>query len=348
MAPYLVVELDLVEPGVIPGIHALGLSGGARYNYEKKEFRLASSATGTTTGGIELALPGVTAKTSWKEVTGDVKLSYTPFSNPYGSLLAYLSYGRGFKSGNFNTGLTITGGDLAQAIDPVEPEFNDAVEFGIRARWFDDRLIVDAAVFRYWYQNLQVFDIVNEPGKLPSEKLLNSDADLLGAEAELQVRPVPGLLVSAGLGWLDSEYEDFTVTKTIQTSRNPNPIPVKFDYSGNRLVLAPEWNLSLVSEYEIPLCGWGSLVPHYDVNYRSKVYFDPQMLDPISQDGYWLHNARIAYRTPDERIELAFWVLNLFEKEYKLDVYDQTRSRDSILEAWAEPRTYGVTLSLNW
>jgi iron complex outermembrane receptor protein len=117
---------------------------------------------------------------------------------------------------------------------------------------------------------------------------------------------------------------------------------------GNRLVAAPKWNFSVVIKYEVPLFGWGSLVPQYDFNYRSKVYLDPQNLDPISQDPYWLHNARIAYRTPGDRIELAFWVANLFDEEYKVDVFDITREFHTILEVWGEPRTYGVTLSLNW
>jgi iron complex outermembrane receptor protein len=113
-------------------------------------------------------------------------------------------------------------------------------------------------------------------------------------------------------------------------------------------VAAPEWSFAGIAEYAIPLFGWGSLIPRWDVNYRSKAYLDPQMLDPISQDGYWLHNARIAYRTPDERIEVAFWVANVFDEEYKVDVFDVTRDYNTILEVWGEPRMYGVTLSLNW
>jgi hypothetical protein len=30
------------------------------------------------------------------------------------------------------------------------------------------------------------------------------------------------------------------------------------------------------------------------------------------------------------------------------DVFDLTRDYNTILEVWGEPRTYGVTLSLNW
>jgi len=78
------------------------------------------------------------------------------------------------------------------------------------------------------------------------------------------------------------------------------------------------------------------------------VYLDPQQVDPISQAGYWLHGARIAYRTLDERIELAIWVDNLLDEEYKVDVFDISRETSTIYEVWGEPRMYGVTLSLSW
>ena len=346
-APYASAELELVEEGVIPGIYQLTLGGGVRYNREKKKFSLVGSLIETSSGASVVELPEDTQETTWKELTGEVQLSYTPFLNKYGSLLSYVSYGRGFKSGDFNAGLTIAGSDARQDIDPVEPEFIDAVEFGIRSRWFDDRVILNAAVFRYWYKDLQVFDIVNEALKVPIPKLLNGDAEILGGEAELRVRPVPGLLISASGGWLDSEFGDFKVTKTV-LSRRGTLRPHTFDYEGNVLVGAPEWNFAGFAEFEVPLFGWGSLVPRWDLNFRSNAYFDPQMLDPISQDGYWIHNARIAYQTPNDRLELAFWVSNLFEEEYKVDVFDLSRENNTILEVWGEPRTYGVTLSLNW
>ena len=346
-APYANAELELVEEGVIPGIYQLTLAAGARYNNETKEFSLTSSAVGTESNVTVVNLPLETTETTWKEWTGDVTLSWTPFSNEYGTLKSYLKYGRGFKGGHFNASLTITGGDATQDIDPVEPEFIDAVELGMRTRWFDDRVILNGAIFRYWYQDLQVFDIQNEAGQLPLQKLLNGDAAVLGAEMELRVRPVPGLLISSSGGWLDTEFKDFKVIKTI-LGRRGTPTPFEFDYEGHALVAAPRWSFSVIGEYEIPLFGWGALVPGYDFNWRSKVYLDPQQLDPISQEAYFLHNCRIAYRTPDERVELAFWVSNLLDEEYKVDVFDVTRDANTILEVWGEPRTYGVTLSLNW
>jgi len=348
-APYVSGEIDLVEEGMIPGIYELTLGAGVRYNHETKNFVLGSSAIPSQSDLEIQILKEPPREATWKEWTGDVQLSYTPFSNEYGTLLSYLKYGHGFKGGHFNAGLTVSGGnDIENQIGGVEPEFIDAVEFGVRTRWFDDRVILNAAVFRYWYQDLQVFDISNEVGALPIQKLLNGDADVLGAEAELRVKPFPGALISANMGWLDTEFKDFVVRKSVTTSRG-RTVTAEFDYSGNTLVAAPEWNFSVITEYETPsIFGWGTLVPQYDFNYRSKGYLDPSMTDPISQDGYWIHNARIAYRSPDERIEVAFWVSNLFDEEYKIDVFDLSRDYNTILEVWGEPRTYGVTLSLNW
>ena len=100
---------------MIPGIYELTLGAGVRYNQEKKEFSLASSAIPTTSdAGIQI-LPEEPVEATWKEWTGDVQLSYTPFSNEYGTLLSYLKYGHGFKGGHFNAGLTVAGGNDQQS-----------------------------------------------------------------------------------------------------------------------------------------------------------------------------------------------------------------------------------------
>ena len=73
-----------------------------------------------------------------------------------------------------------------------------------------------------------------------------------------------------------------------------------------------------------------------------------QASDPISQDAYILHNARLAYRTRDGRFEVAGWVRNFMDKYYKIDVFDFSRDFNTILEVWGDPRTYGLTLTYAW
>jgi iron complex outermembrane receptor protein len=204
------------------------------------------------------------------------------------------------------------------------------------------------AAFRYWYKDLQIFDIVNEENAIPTSQLLNSDAKVLGFEAELELQPIEGLNLKGSFAWLDSEFIDFQVKKTIVFGSKTTPGQLStLDYSGNPLIAAPEWSAAGIAEYEIST-RWGSLIPSYDFSYKSHVYHDPQMREMISQRGYWLHNARLAYRTPDGKLEFAGWVRNFLEQTYKTDIFDLTNEFSSIQEIWGEPRTYGFTISYLW
>jgi iron complex outermembrane receptor protein len=347
LAPYLGGRYDFTEE--------LSLESGVRYNVEHKDFTLASDSVGTISGISVAAIEEEQEKKTWTGVTGDVTLGYTPYWDlldriQNDNLNFYLKYARGMKAGHFNAGLTITGtseGPNAR-IDPVEPEFIHAAELGWKSGWLDNRLVVNVAAFRYWYKDLQVFDITNEIGELPLQRLLNSDARVWGAEIELQARPLPGLSIQGGFGWLDGHFKDFVVRKAINAPRGQGSALTPFDYDGNPLIAAPKYSVSAIVDYEIPLGRFGSLIPGYDFSWRSKVYLDPQSLDPISQPPYWIHNARLAYRTPDARIEIAGWVENFTNTYYKEDVFDLTRDFDTILEVWGDPRTYGVTVTYTW
>jgi outer membrane receptor protein involved in Fe transport len=324
--------------------------GGLRYNIEQKEFTLASTIVVLSGSNEAPAIPEQTVSETWTGLTGDATLAWEPtgdwmYDARLDKLNLYVKYGRGMKGGHFNAGLTIQSNAFQQQrIETVEPEFIHAVEVGFKSRWLEDRVILNVALFRYWYQDLQVFDFSNEKGELPIQKLLNSDASVLGAELELQARPLPGLLIQFGGGWLDSEFLDFKVAKAVNRPRGQAAL-VEFDYSGHPLIAAPEWNFSSIVEYQIPLGRWGSVVPQYTVSFRSKVYLDPQMLDPISQEAHWQHNARLAYRTPDGRFELAGWVENIMDDRYRIDAFDLSLDNDAIIEVWNDPRTFGFTLS---
>jgi iron complex outermembrane receptor protein len=347
IAPYVSGRYEFTE--------ALSLEAGVRYNVEHKDFALQSTVVSTAEGGSEVnEIPEDKKEATWAVPTGDVTLAYAP---DWDVLTAaridfvnfYAKYAHGFKGGHFNAGLTLkTKGNEEQEIKAVEPEFIDSIEIGWKSRWFDERMVLNLAAFRYWYKDLQVFDIVNEAGALPLQQLLNADARVLGLEVEFQARPVSGLFMQAGFGWLHSEFEDFVVTKAVSLGPRGDPVEEEFVYTGNPLIAAPNYNLSGIVEYVIPLMGFGSLVPQYDFSYRSKIYLDPQKLDPISQEPYWLHNARLAYRTENEKIEVAGWVRNITDQQYKVDVFDVSREFSTILEVWGDPRTYGVTLTYLW
>jgi len=336
--------------GVYELTDEVSVDAGFRYNVEKKTFTLSSSAIGTDSGEESQEIPEQTVEETWKGPTGDLTFNYEPYWElldrlPNDSLRFYTKYSRGMKAGHFNAGLTIRAGAAAQTISPVEPESIHAAELGFKSSWFDGRLVLGGALFRYWYKDLQVFDFVNEAGSLPTQQLLNSDARVLGAELEATLRPIPGLTAQVGFGWLDSEFKNFSVTKAVSLGPRGEPDEASFDYAGNSLISAPKFSVSGVVDYEIPLPRIGSLIPQYSFSHPTKAYFDPTGLDPISQPGYWLQNARLTYRTPDGRIEVSGWVENFMDTRYKVDTFDLTLGFDEILEVWGDPRTYGFTIT---
>lgn len=149
------------------------------------------------------------------------------------------------------------------------------------------------------------------------------------------------------------------------------------DFTGNTLISAPRFTLIGVLEYELEFARFGLpdvgfLVPRFDFSFKDEVFFDGsgglgaaanisnfevppsvRLPDPfpenvLSQEAYWLFNARLAYRTPDQRIEVAGWVRNLTDERYLVDAFDLSLGFSKVLQIWGMPRTYGVTLSLRW
>jgi len=75
---------------------------------------------------------------------------------------------------------------------------------------------------------------------------------------------------------------------------------------------------------------------------------DPTAADLLSQPAYWLHNARLAYRSPDQFIEIAAWVRNFTNVLYITDLFNLTREFNMVRQFYAPPRMFGVTASYDW
>jgi outer membrane receptor protein involved in Fe transport len=347
--------------GVYTITEEVGLEAGARYNVEHKDFQLSATSRGTSSA-VEVPEIGKQQVTrTWTAPTGEVKLTYAPSWAlwldwaPVEQLNSYVKYAHGFKGGHFNGSQTIRN-DVREKTKVVytRPEYIHAAELGVKTSLFRDRLVVTAAGFRYWYSDLQVFDIRNEAGELPTQQLLNGDARVWGAEVEVDLRPfqshwLEGLRIQGNYAYLDSKFTNFEVLKTTVAGRGgTQDTTTLFGYGGNPLIASPRYSMGTIIEYEIPLFGWGHLVPHWDLSWRSKIYLDPQKIDPISQPAYWLHNASISYRTEEGQLEVSAWMDNVFDEHYKDDAFDLTREFNTILESYNDPRMFGVTVTLTW
>ena len=335
---------------------------GARYNWEEKVFQLGTSVEKWEryeigpgifgagwddccgpSGPPTVALPPLETQGRWAAPTGDFTVNFEPVED----VKLYIKYARGMKGGHFNASSYTDD----QSLEPVEPEFVHSGELGIKSQWLDGAVMFNSAVFYYDYHDLQVFDIANEVGKPAVQQLLSSDAKALGVEAEFVFRPHPDLMASLGFGWLDAEFGEFLVPKQIRPpfARGGNKASHGvFDYTGNPLIAAPRFSVTGNVEYTLTLGRFGALIPGFDFSFKDKVALDPSNKTELQQPSYWLLNARLSYRTPDERISIQGWVRNLTEKLYLIDAFDQSIDTKQILYVYSPPRSYGFTLTVDW
>lgn len=174
----------------------LTLSGGARYTYEKKSIDIVP--LGVCTGPSFIGCPSTRSykESDWNSLSPRVAANYQFTRN----IMAYASWSRGFRSGNFNGRAS-----SPLAIGPSDPETADAAEIGFKSTFFDHKVRINLAAFSTQYKNIQK---VLQIGAIQS--IVNAaSARINGLEAELAVVPAHGLTLEGSVGYTDAKYNSF-------------------------------------------------------------------------------------------------------------------------------------------
>ena len=337
------------------------LEGGVRYNWERKKMDVNGFTIGeTAVCRPEVDLVSCVQQYTYDAPTGELTLRYH-FNEDVSS---YLKYTHGWKGAQLNAGTARSLGD--EPISAADPETIDAFEIGLHGEWFDGRASLDLSLFHYTYENYQVFIIKNDYGSIPQRVVINAnDAVYYGAEANIVVSPVENLNLVGRFGWNESEFLDFTrqqIYAIAQPGNNPpEAISVNLNYTGNQLPNAPKFKISATADYTLELGRYGSLIPRYDLSWTDDVYFDASegRGDPntfggnvfpefaIGQPAYLLHAARLTWRSPTGNIEVAGWGRNLSDEVYKVYAFN-AQAIGFVGNFVGQPRTYGVSLLINW
>lgn len=275
---------------------SLKLSAGLRYTDEeikhKSFFFYDEPAAGNP------ALPGYPSdeKNDFDNLSGRLVLDYQVND----ALMLYGGVTTGFKAGGIQS--------TSDGVAPYDEEKLISYEAGFKSTLAGGRMRFNGSAFYYDYSDLQVFAFVIVDGIGFSTISNAADAEIYGAEFEVQWLPVDNLLVNLGLGLLSTEYQDFVIPSG--------------DYSGNEITMAPEVNFNGLVQYDIPLGGLGTLTLQTDFSYQDDVWFDALNNPLLSEDGYWLWNARASWVSPDERWEVAAYGRNLGDEEYMVYAFD--------------------------
>jgi len=261
-------------------------------------------------------------------LTGRLQLNWTPSDD----VLVYGSYSRGKKSAGFNNGFLDTtqvfGNNPIDSI-PFGSETLDAYEVGMKSTVLSDTTRLNASAFYYDYQDFQTFQWL-----ILNQVIFNADAEVYGAELEIESRPVDGLTLQLGAGFMDATAEDIpTITGDAVRDRD--------------MVGAPEMSVSALARYEwqafggtLGLQGWGS--------WQDEIWFDIQNHPISKEDGYTVVNFRGSYTTGDGAYELYAFVNNAFDEEYKTYTFDFSGLFGFNQQAYGPPRWIGVGARLNF
>lgn len=261
-------------------------------------------------------------------VTGRLQLNWSVSDD----LLLYGSYSRGKKSAGFNNGFLDTtqvfGNNPIETI-PFGSETLDAYEVGLKSTVLSDTTRLNASVFYYDYQDFQTFQWL-----ILNQVIFNADAEVYGAELEIESRPIDGLTLQLGVGAMDATAKDIpTVTGDAVRDRD--------------MVGAPELSVSALARYEWPafggtlgVQGWGS--------FQDEIWYDIQNHPVSKEDGYTVVNFRGSYTAGDGAWEVYAFVNNAFEEEYKVYTFDFSSLFGFNQQAYGPPRWWGVGARVNF
>ncbi len=298
------------------------LRGGYRYSDDEVEVSDYDAFFGETTAGGErvLSFP-VFLDASQSE-------SYTNSSIELGvdwqvseDVLAYFSFSQGYRSGAIN-GQAFS--DAAAEITAAAPEEVDSYEMGIKSQLLEGSLTLNAAAFHYIYENQQ-FLIAEDGGFL--FPLRNApESTITGFEAEAQLQASDTVYLTAGIGLLKPEYEELEILGA--------------SAAGNQLIGAPEATANLGLDWQFLKADFGELSLNLNSSYQSKVYFEPFEDDALSQDSYWVVNARLSLEA--DNYSAGIWSKNLLDEEYFVYGLDLSSTYGALYFQRGAPQTFGV------
>ena len=269
------------------------------------------------------AQPGFPDSSSndFQNVSGRLVLDYQMNDD----VLVYGSVTSGFKAGGIQS--------TSDGIAPYDEEELISYEAGFKSMLNEGRIRLNGSVFYYDYSDLQVFAFVIVDGIGFSTISNAADATITGAELELQWLPTDDLFVNLGLGLLDTEYEDFVIPTG--------------DFSGNDITMSPEVTFNGLIQYDIHLANNGRVTLQTDFNYQDEVWFDALNNPLLSEDDYWIWNARITWTSADDTWEVAAFGRNLGDEEYMVYAFDLSFFGFNE-EMLGTPRAYGVDVTYRY
>lgn len=311
----------------------LELGAGFRLSRETK--KATFDINGSTLPVLGIATGSFADKRKDEDFSPSVTLTYK-FSP---EISAYARYAEGYKSGGYNLDF-VSAASFPNGIE-FDKETVKNYEVGLKGSVEGGRLTFALAGFIANYSDFQINQFRDLGGGRTAIVIGNAaTVKTKGVEFEMTTRPVRGLTLAGGIGFLKADYDNLPLDPvTIVSGKLPN---------------APDAQASGAIEYETAVGSSLALRSNFTYTYRGNYFSSldnrrqatvgspagPVTIPYDRVKGFGYADARIALGAENGRWEAAVFARNLFNNTY-VEGYE----RDffgTLIEGLGDPRTYGV------
>jgi iron complex outermembrane receptor protein len=272
--------------------------------------------------------------------------------------LLYFDVSESFKAGGFNQAVSFTSSD---ELLPFETETVRAYSIGSKNRFLDNRLQLNAELFYYDWDDMQI----SSPGFDGDGYIMlmtrnAGGAEIKGVNLDLMAVPWNNGTLRMTAEYVDGEYDDFRTEQPVMfvpPGRVGCPVTppnmrgqVTVDCSGMELIRTPEWTVTAGLEHIFDLPNGGTLTVDGNLTYGSATWVGTDFHPDQRAPEYTVLNSSVTYTSPNERYFVSAWMRNITEEE----VYTGGGGIQSpFVTGWAAssiapPRTYGVRVGMNF
>lgn len=263
----------------------------------------------TDPGRLSYVLGGSTGNNLFIPTNGKVSVSES-FTSAVGRLALNYDFNQSFTAfGSIAKGrrpnvINVTATDTTV----LNAETVWSYEIGLKSLALQDRLTFDASLFLYDYANFQtsVVEIDQQSGEFVSETRDSGEASAIGFETSLNYTFNNSLSAFANYGYIDAQFDDFDSDGNAQ------------DLAGNTFRLTPKHSFSAGLNLTMNLTDKIGFNLTPTMSYKSKVFFEEDNDDLISQDSYTVINLKAGFNY-DKKYSLALFANNLLDEKYIID-----------------------------
>ena len=293
----------------------LELSGGARLSHDKRD-----SYQQSLPGAVTAANGAFPQNRRFDDHFDDTDLSpeVTLSWKPSRDVTIYGAYKQGYKSGGFNLSQTITAAASLRA-GQFKSETAEGYEVGAHAVLMDRQLRINAAVYDYDYNDLQVqfFDPISTGQIVANAGALNTK----GFELDFNFSPnaLQGFSLRGAYAYNKAKYKNFIgqcyggQTPVGGCNLQPNAAGTGFNghlYSGRISPKAAQKAWQLGGSYEVPMGGMKAGLS-VDLNHSSSYNYTDVLIPEAVQKAFTRIDGSITLGAEDDKWKLALIGRNL-------------------------------------